>query len=230
MNNVGLPQEDLLQINSTFSKIVKRWYGKGPEHCFATFRSDMMVIHVSGFITAAEKALMEKDSQTLAYQFRYSIMEKIYEEFNKEMYDLLEISFSSYHSDWNFATDTGIILFQNDASGWTNRHTAPGLKEKLMNQIMDISKDVHQAPANIDVQKLSHKIIAVRCQDALLPIEKLLFSEGYSDILHQQSEEIKKVYRRNRKRFEAVIGRGIEDIYMIWNYEYEECYLFFCLV
>ncbi|WP_102026233.1 DUF2294 domain-containing protein [Salirhabdus sp. Marseille-P4669] len=225
-NSNSLHQENLLTLNATFSKLLKRLYGKGPENCFTTLYENILIVQVKNFATPAEETLIKNNNLNLAYDFRYGVMDTIYKEFAEEIREVLGLEFSHFSSDWNFKKNAGIIVFENENSNWRGIENAR-LHSAFMQTIRNVSANYHKAPSTLHMTMLNHKLFAIKCEHVLLKIEHVLYEQGYTDILRIRTREIREVYRSQINKFEQLFDRVINDIYMIWDYQKEQCSIFF---
>lgn len=209
------------ELNSTISKHLKHWYGKGPQTCYATLHENKLVVHINKFITTSEKALLEYNNESLAYIFRTSVMDRICKSLQDEIYNSLGIDFNHYSSDWDFVSDTGVILFQNEHSNWKSEN----IDEPYLSKIITVSSNLHRVPSKIEMVTFNKKLFAIKCHEVMLPVEKVLYDKGHIDILHERAREIKKSYLDMGE----VFGREIKGVYMMWDYQNDQSYFFFSL-
>ncbi|MBC5638280.1 DUF2294 family protein [Ornithinibacillus sp. BX22] len=214
---------EMQELNSSISKHLKHWYGKGPQTCYTTLHENKLVVHINKFITPSEKALLDNNDESLAYIFRTSVMDQICKSLQEEIYNSLGILFNNYFSDWDFATDTGIILFQNEHSDWKSENIDEPSQEHFISRINDVSSNLHRVPSLIEVVRFNKKLFAIKCHKVMLPVEKALYQKGHIDILHERAREIKKSYLD----IGEVFGRQIKAVYMMWDYQNDQSYSFF---
>ncbi|WP_246944144.1 Na-translocating system protein MpsC family protein [Bacillus pinisoli] len=221
-------QEDLLQLGSSLSRMLKQRFGKGPETCFVTLHSERLTIFVRNFITPAEEVLIERNQINLAYKFRNTVMEKVYQQFIEVAEKKLSLTFDVCISDWDYELNTGMILVERKSqpSDWSD---AKPLVGRLLNLIQDISTENHKVPKSTRVMKINQNIVGIQFEGIMLQTEKVLFHKGYHDLLLEHSLQIKNSYKENKNYFEPVFGRNVEGIYMTWNYHSDQCYIFFYL-
>ncbi|WP_188207882.1 Na-translocating system protein MpsC family protein [Alkalibacillus aidingensis] len=224
----NIDQEDLLMLNTTLSKLLKRWFGKGPENCFTSFHENKLIINVNNFTTPAEGTLIENDKCQLAYEFRCGVMDVVKNQFTDTLNQSFGLKFNYFHSDWNFSDNSALLLFQNEHSNWDDDRIGTKLKTELTHQIECVGKDMHQTPAKTQVVKINPKMFAVKCDGVMVQVEKQLYAQGHIKILQQRSFEIRDAYQDQYKVFESVFGKAIENIYMIWDYRNDQSYIFFC--
>lgn len=67
----------------------------------------------------------------------------------------------------------------------------------------------------------------VEAKDVLLQLESLAYEKGNLDLLLHHAREIKSGYLKNKKLFEHLFKRIIEDIFMVWDYDNNRNFLIF---
>jgi uncharacterized protein YbcI len=219
-------QEDLLQLSSTLSKLLKRRFGKGPETCFVNFHSNRLIVFVRNYITPSEEVLIKSDKMSLAYNFRSAVMGTVFKEFAQEASSILNVTFDSFYGDWDYDTNTGILLLGNENNdNWSNKATELHINRRLFEQIVKVGSEVHKAPNRLELIRVNQSIYVVECNGIMLQIEKVLFEKGHFDILQERSREIKKSYVQHKEVFSQIVGRRIDGFYMIWDYKTDRCYV-----
>ncbi|MEB1808203.1 MAG: DUF2294 domain-containing protein [Bacillaceae bacterium] len=230
MNTTYRQQEDLLQLSSTFSKMLKQKFGKGPESCFVTNQSNKLTIYIRNFITPAEEVLVESKQINLAYNFRYAVIERVFQEFKNEVETVLGLTFTSYHTDWDYDNNTGILMLENSSTNEqleTSSHSK--LTTRLFKKMSSICSEVHKAPSSLKLIKLNPNMYLAECKGTMLQIEKVLFRKNCIEMLQERSIEIKKSYIIQRTSFEEVFGKEVEGLFMTWDYKNDRSYIFFYL-
>ncbi|RKQ30388.1 Na-translocating system protein MpsC family protein [Oceanobacillus halophilus] len=217
---------EIQELNSTISKHLKYWYGKGPQTCYSSLHENKLIIHINKFMTPSEKALLENNKEPLAYSFRTSVMDRICKDLQAEIHRALGISFNHYASDWDFVTDTGIILFQNEQANWKCENIDQQTKHHIENKVMKVSANVHKVPTHLEMVMFNKRMFAVKCHEVMLQVEKILYKKGHTDILQERAKEIKKSYQES---LGEVMGKEVKGVYMIWDYQYDQSYFFFYL-
>ncbi|MFD1735039.1 Na-translocating system protein MpsC family protein [Bacillus salitolerans] len=220
-------QENLLHLSSTFSKILKQRFGKGPETCAVTYHSKRVTVYVRNFITPAEEVLVDSGQMNLAINFRNAVMDRVAKEFIREAMVSLDISLDSYYYDWDYENNTGVMLLQSSTDKYFNEASA--IRGKIFNQIMFVSSEVHKVPKRLDLIRLNQNIVVVECKGIMLQVEKVLYQKGHLDILQERSREIKDRYLEYKNVFASIFERDVLSIYMAWDYAEDSCYIFFYL-
>ncbi|WP_428910743.1 Na-translocating system protein MpsC family protein [Niallia sp. Krafla_26] len=219
-------QEDLLAVNSSFSKIIKRGIGKGPENCYTVLNANQLYVYIRNFMTPAEEILMNQKEYNLVMKYRSAVISALSNELLKDASQLLEISFDSMYQDWNFHTNSGVLLL-------VNNRPHPDIKldenfnRKLFQLIRMVGSQFHKTPSEFKVIKYTENSCAIESKEIMFPLERLLIKKGNEDLLLTHTREIKKGYIQHKRLFEDLFNRSIEDIYMMWDCNQSKHYLIF---
>ncbi|ULT57905.1 DUF2294 domain-containing protein [Neobacillus drentensis] len=219
-------QEDLLSLSSSFSKIIKRGFGKGPESCYTVLKGNRLYVQIRNFMTPAEEILSEKQEYNLVTKFRSSVITVFSKELVQEASQLLGISFESFYQDWNFNTNSGILLLVNNRSNPVVK-IDDRLEKKLYHLIRMVGSQLHKVPSQLKVVKYTQNICAIELKGVMLPLDHLLAENGDSDLFLTYTREIKKGYYRQKLLFEDLFNRSIEDLFMIWDIPANKGFLIF---
>jgi uncharacterized protein YbcI len=219
-------QEDLLYLSSTFSRMHKRKFGKGPETCYVFSKGARLYIYIRNFITPAEEVLIDTNKIDLATTFRLNVIQAVNEEFVPEVSKLFGMNFDCFYYDWNYDTNTGVLLFENESS--KNEAKLDVLFENdLYNLIVHVSSRLHKTPDSLKIVKFTQNICAVEAEGVLVEFEKVLYEKDMVDLLLHHSRDIKRGYMKHKQLFEEVFNRVIEDIFILCDYENNRKYLIF---
>ncbi len=219
-------QDDLLYLSSTFSKLLKRKFGKGPETCLVMIKGSRLYVYMRSFITPAEEVLKNQDELNLAIQFRSAVMSSVTKEFILAASTVLGNAFDNFLHDWNYETNTGILVLEK-AAEIHERLVDVSIENTLFSKLKDIGARYHKQPASLKVVKYTHNICAIESKEVLLKIESLVYEKGNIDVLLHYSREVKSGYYKHKGVFEDLFNRLIDDIFILWDYEGDRNYLIF---
>jgi uncharacterized protein YbcI len=211
-------QENMLYLSSTFSKLVKRRFGKGPETCFTMSNGNRLYIYMRNFITPAEEVLLENNELNLAHHFRSTVINSVIKEFIPDVTKVFGGKIDHFYYDWNYHSNTGIVLLENVPSPDDVKVDAV-FENTLFNLIEVVGTRYHKGPASLKIVKFTQNICAIETKEVLLQLESLVYEQGKLDLLLHQAREIKSGYLKNKKVFEDLFNRIIEDIFIVWDYE-----------
>jgi len=219
-------QEDLVSISSVFSKIIKRGFGKGPETCYAVLRANRLYVYIGNFMTPSEEILTNKQEYNLVTKYRSTVISSLSEELLREASDLLENSFETLYQDWNYHSNSGILLLVNNSYN-PDVKVEDSFERKLFHLVRQVGSKFHKIPGNLKVVKYTQNICAIESKGVMNPLDYLLVEQGKSDLLFTNAREIKKGYYQHRELFEEMFNRTIEDLFMMWDSTKNRSYLIF---
>ncbi|MGV3464358.1 MAG: Na-translocating system protein MpsC family protein [Heyndrickxia sp.] len=219
-------QEDLLYVSSKFSKVLKKRFGKGPETCSVILNKNRLYIYIRNFMTPAEDVLIKGKEYNLATLFRSKVINVFIKEFSQDVSKVLGITFDRFYHDWNYDTNTGILLLENENAKSEEIMDVP-FKNELFSLIETVCARLHKIPNQMKVIKYTQNICSVECRGVLLEMESKLYEKGYLEMLLDQSRVIKKGYLKSIETFENIFHRNIEDIFVMWDYKNDCNYLIF---
>jgi uncharacterized protein YbcI len=219
-------QENLVYLSSTFSKLLKRRFGKGPETCNIILKGNRFYVYIRNFITPAEEVLMNQGRLELAHNFRSAVINSVTQEFIPEVSIALGISFDSFFHDWNYDKNTGILLLDNAQSN-DEEKIDNRFQNSLFHLIENVGSYYHKKPASLKIVKFTQHICAIESKEVLLPLERFVYEKGNVDLLLHQAWNIKDGYWKNKEQFESLFGRLIDDMFIMWDYKYNRNYLIF---
>lgn len=232
INRFNVNQEYLSLLTSVLSKLMKQGFGKGPENCYISMRSELLTVYLRNFITPAEEVLIACNKMNLNNQFRHAVMDKVCQEFAQEARSLINLDLDAFYSDWDYGSNTGIILMENRNAGGNPTETGEigqYIQEKLFEQITQLCVTAHKAPRKLTLIKLDQNIFVVECSGVIQHIENVLFNKGCWDLLYEHASEIKKNFIQHKNAFREVFGRIVEGMYMAWDYPNDRSFIFFYL-
>ncbi|MGX6444604.1 Na-translocating system protein MpsC family protein [Neobacillus sp. K501] len=219
-------QEDLVSLSSSFSKVIKRGFGKGPETCYAVLRANRLYVYIRNFRTPAEDILTEKQEFNLMMKYRSTVITALSDELLSEASKLLGNPFESLYQDWNYHSNSGILLLVNNSFN-PDVKIDESLERKLFQLVRLVGSKLHKIPNDLKVIKYTQNICAIESKGVILPLDYLLVKQGNSDLLFTNNREIKKGYHKHREVFEELFKRTIEDLFMMWDPKKNRSYLIF---
>jgi len=219
-------QENLLYLSSTFSKLLKRRFGKGPETCNMMSKGNRLYIYIRNYITPAEEVLLENNEVNLVHNFRSTVINAVIKEFIPEVSKVFGESIDYFFHDWNYHSNTGLILLENVPSK-DEVKIDRDFERTLFHLIDEVGTRYHKRPASLEIVKFTQNICAIETKDVLLPLESLAYEKGNLDMLLHQARGIKSGYLKKKSLFEDLFNRTIEDIFIVWDYQRNRNYLIF---
>ncbi|MFS0862547.1 Na-translocating system protein MpsC family protein [Fredinandcohnia sp. 179-A 10B2 NHS] len=222
-------QEELTYISSFISKLIKTKFGKGPETCYTTFSDNYVVVHVRRFMTQIEEELINKNENKAAKIIRTSLTEDLFEGMKEKLQERFEKTVSVVYQDWNFSNNSGILLFVLEGDACRENRDL-GLKAELLkNEIVKRSEFSFNQPREFDVTNLGNDIYIARCAGYLVPVERTIYEKGYLYLLEEREIEIRNNYLKNIGRFERILLKELDGVFLVWDYQEDVLYtIFYC--
>lgn len=219
-------QDDLHALSSSFSKLLKRGFGKGPETCYAVLKENKLYVYIRSFMTPAEEILYGNHQKNLIEKFRNSVIRTLSEEFLKESSRLLGVQFECFYQDWNYDTNSGMLLFVS-SSVKIDTKTEEMVSDGINKVIRTVGARFHKLPVSLRTLPSPTNTYAITLKGVLLPIENLIYERGETDLLLTQARNIKKGYWLHKGVLEDALNRSIEDIFIMWDYVENKNYIIF---
>jgi len=227
---LDMEQETLLHLSSTFSKLLKRSFGKGPESCFVSSHDSRLIIVIRHFLTPPEEVLLQKQKIGLIDRFRSAVMDVVVDEFTEEVSRVFGDSYPSYYADWDYTTNSALILLEGQGKKpWLDYRSYTRFQELLSEEISKLSAGLQKRPSMIDVVKVHQNLVVTVCEGVLMPFEKVMYEQKHYALLSERSREIKQGFVAKLNEFEHVFGRKIANLYLTWDYKNDKSHMFFSL-
>lgn len=222
--------DELTQLSTWLSKLLKKRFGKGPETCHMSVQGDRLLIYIRQYMTPVEDVMKKSGRLELAHQVRAVVIDKVYEEFVEAASDMMGVKLDRYYHDWDYNRNAGILMLEQETStgGSIDREEA-SLKSRLFKQMMQVGSLVHKPPHSMNLLRFGSNVLVVECLGVLLHIERVLADQGDPKLLYERSMEIKDCYLSHKDGFERAMGREIEGLFKLWDFKRDRSYTFFYL-
>ncbi len=219
-------QDDLHTLSSSYSKLLKKGFGKGPETCFTVFKGNKLYVYIRNFMTPAEEILYNDQQNNLITEFRTSVIRSISDELLQESSRLLGVPFHSFYQDWNYDTNSGMLLFVSNSVSFDLKTEDKG-NEGVYNVIRTIGTQFHKIPVTLRTIPSPTNSYAVESKGVLLPLENFIYESGPMELLLTQARNVKEGYFTHKNMIEETLNRSIEDIFIMWDYVDDKNYIIF---
>ncbi|WP_033541277.1 DUF2294 domain-containing protein [Planococcus sp. CAU13] len=218
------------EISGYISTLLRQNFGKGPTSVYVTLAGTFLTIHFRGFIAPMEKILLNKHQEKRILETRNLLMNELSSEIILQLYKKTGLDIETIFADWNLENETGMIFaVLNEEAEQSTAKWPIDVKEKEFYKAIDIASELSEKiPGKTVIHWLSERTILVVRDKILVPIEKELISNGFT-------EELKLAKRPLEKR---VIGevtipssrpRIIEETFVDWNFEKDQGFFLFVL-
>ncbi|GAE26108.1 hypothetical protein JCM9140_2136 [Halalkalibacter wakoensis JCM 9140] len=223
-------QEQLNHISSYTSKLLRKKFGRGPESCSATLSKHYLLLHIRGFISPMEEVLLQQGKSYDVDHARTLIIANVLDELKGVVQISFGVDVKEYYHDWNFPNNTGIILlvFEENVAGYEDQFTFDNIK-KFEEEVARISALVQKVPNSIETIPLSETVFLVERKGILIAIEKALISKGFEKQLIATKDELEKDYFHRYSKFNEILSREIQDIFIDWDLHDDKSIMIFKL-
>ncbi|WP_332691690.1 Na-translocating system protein MpsC family protein [Halalkalibacter lacteus] len=222
----GSKQQDLMYLSSYICKVMKKMFGKGPESCTIARKNNLVIAKVQHFITPAEEVLVNRNELGLALNFRATLLEAFFEETKSDISMLSDLEVGSFYHDWDYEGNHGLLIFVAGTGLRLDEENEGNVfKAALRDQVKKVSSKVHNRPNFVNVMIVNPTICIVECVDVLTEKERLLYKNGYENLLVEKSQEIRKKYNQFIKELESTFNCPIQYLFMPWNYVEDKYYI-----
>jgi uncharacterized protein YbcI len=219
-------QEDLLYLSNTFSKLLKRSFGKGPESSFTHLRDGRLFVYMRNFITPGEEILIDSRQTTLALNFRFKVIQAVSKQILDIVRNVLGSPFDMVYQDWNYSTNTGMLLITSQ-DVYNKGKIDTIFEEDLFDAITKVASDYHKVPNKLTIIKSNSNVCAVEAEGSIQPLAQALYESGDINLLYRGYEETKKGYFKQKSLFEKAFNRSIDDLFIMWDFEQNKNYYIF---
>jgi uncharacterized protein YbcI len=223
-------QQELLDLSSLTSKMLRRNFGRGPESCHAYINHRYLVFYIRGFLSPMESVLLEKGKSDHIVASRRIVMDSVL----TQLKGVFELKFQqdvrSFYQDWNYPNNTGLVTVVFEKDILTSDEAIESFQERslLVEEVERISMLVQRKPEQTAAYKISPKIYLIIRQGILVPVEKALILKGYQQTLLAIKDELEKTYYHRYGRFEEIFNQQVTDIFVDWNFSGDNSIM--CLV
>jgi uncharacterized protein YbcI len=223
----GSQQQDLTYLSSYICKVMKKMFGKGPESCTIARRDNLVIVKVQHFITPAEEVLVNKNEFGLALKFRTTLLTAFFEETKSEISTVMKLEVDSFYHDWDYECNHGLLIFVDGTGLRLDKKSdeVDVFTSGICDKVKMISSKVHKKPSFVNLIKVNPSIYIFECLDVLIETERLLYTNGYEDILVERSQNIRKSYSECIEELELAFDCPIKHLFSTWNYGQGSCYL-----
>lgn len=211
-------QKDLLSLGSTFSKSLKKRFGKGPESCQVLLDRRKLYISIRNFITPAEEVLIANEETNLAMRFRASVMKAVIEDFVVMASSVLDLDFRHSYHDWNYHSNRGIVLLEHMTLD-EEEIMVGTVGNKLLEFVEYVGVKLYKKPERLKILTQIQSMCVVEAIGVQTPLATLVYQKGSTTLIHQHIEEIKFGYLKYKKQLEQVFNHSIEDLFLVGDYE-----------
>jgi uncharacterized protein YbcI len=185
-------QQELLDLSSLTSKMLRRNFGRGPESCHAYINHRYLILYIRGFLTLMEAVLLENGRSDQIISSRRVVMDSVL----AQLKGVIELKFQqevrSFYQDWYYPNNTGWVTFEFESDITTPDETMEQFHENslLIEEVERVSMLIQRKPEQITVYKISPKVYLMIRKGISVPVEKALILKGYQHTLLAIKDEL----------------------------------------
>lgn len=218
-------------IISYIGKLLRDYFGKGPESVYVTMDYTFISIYLRHFLSPSERVLLAQDQEAILQQMRTKLMQSLIPEIKAYVVVVTGVKVEDFYFDWSLHNQSGLIFGISSAPfpGYeTIEENYPGKKE-LEREVASMSQQAQRAPEEIYSCQLSPRNIVVIRKGILVRIEKELIREGLEDTLKTVKRKLEKSYFHNNNHIEEIIKKRVIDVFVDWNFELDKSVIVYIL-
>jgi uncharacterized protein YbcI len=224
-----MDQDLLNSISSYTSKILRSYFGKGPQSCQTVMNKNHLVIYICGFISSMEEVLIKQGHRKEVEKARTLIINSALEELKGIIRVSLNAEVSEFFHDWNLPNNSGVIIFVLDES-FNPSYPEPSFNQSMLEaEVARISMLVQKAPDTIVIYPVSSTVILVERTGILFTLEKALIEKGFEEELKITMDELEKSYFHRYGKIHEIFDKQVKDIFIDWNLREDRSIMAFIL-
>ena len=219
------------KMANNFGKLLRDKFGKGPEAIHVTISHPYVLVYISGFILAVEKALLDLGQDMVVLTTREHLMKSLDPEIRGQIKAITDMDIQHIYYDWNLNNQTGIFVGVSPAipdEGKDIKSDYKG-KEEVHKEIISISQQAEKAPDNVASHMLSPRSLIVFRKGILVPVEKQLVSLGFGENLRIAKRQLECGMLSKSTHFTSILNAKIQDVFVSWNFELDNSVITFIL-
>lgn len=205
------------QLSSYTGRLLRERFGKGPESIHASIGPKCIALHIRNFIGPVERFLLNKEEEQAFRYTRELLMKSLLPELAAYLKEKLAIEVGELFYDWGIHNASGMIvaLIKNDDTLIDNYAG----REEVHAQINEVSRKVQKEPVYTDSWWLGPRILIIKREGILIPLEKELISLGYENTLKTTKRKMEKRYLEDTTTIAPMLGKELSDIYVDWDFD-----------
>ncbi|MEK3791154.1 Na-translocating system protein MpsC family protein [Paenibacillus sp. FSL R7-0204] len=205
------------QLSSFTGRLLRERFGKGPESIHASIGQQCIALHIRNFIGPVERFLLNKEEEQAFRYTRELLMKSLLPELAAYLKESMAIEVGELFYDWGIHNASGMIvaLIKNDdvpIDDYAGR-------EEVHIQINEVSRKVQKEPVYTDSWWLGPRILIIKREGIMIPLEKELIGLGYENTLKTTKRKMEKRYLEDTTTIAQMLGKELADIYVDWDFD-----------
>lgn len=218
------------EIGGYISTMLRKHFGKGPTSVFVTVKPPYVTIHFRGFLAPMEKVLLKQHEEKRILETRDLLLNELRSDIILQLWKIAELDIKEIYADWNLEKGSGMFLcIMNEEKAIESFPWPEDVdKESLYQEINLASEKVEKMPASTGIYWLSERTIVVVRSKILVPIEKELINNGFTETLKVVKRPLEQRVLKEVK-ISSVLNRNIIEAFVDWNFETDHGFVVFVL-
>lgn len=207
------------EVSGYISAFLRRHFGKGPTSVYVTINRPFFTVHLRGFLSPIEKALMKQEEIYRVLETRDLMMLDLRPEIVAGLKQITGLGIKELFFDWNLKNETGMITgIMDDSITDPDNWPEDVNREEFYAKVIEASQNAEKVPSQIDIHWLSARTIVIYRAGILIRIEKELIKNGLSEQLRLAKRPVERE-TLSEVNPEESLKRTISEVFLDWNFE-----------
>ncbi|ETT49821.1 hypothetical protein C162_13083 [Paenibacillus sp. FSL R7-269] len=160
---------------------------------------------------------MNKEEEQAFRYTRELLMKSLLPELAAYLKESMAVEVGELFYDWGIHNASGMIvaLIKNDdvpIDDYAGR-------EEVHIQINEVTRKVQKEPVYTDSWWLGPRILIIKREGIMIPLEKELIGLGYENTLKTTKRKMEKRYLDDTTTIAQMLGKELADIYVDWDFD-----------
>lgn len=211
-------------LTSYMGKLLRDYFGKGPESVYVSVGHTFIVIYMRNFLTTSERVLLVQDHTLIIDQMREKLLQMMIPEISSYIEIVTGVKAREFYYDWSLHNKTGMLMVICDEpvpGGMSVNETYAG-KQSAEEEIIQISQKTHKVPEEIFSCEINSRMVIIVRTGILVRIEKELIRLGHGELLKGVKRNLEKSCLHNNGWLETALNRRLVDSFSDWNFSLDK--------
>ncbi|AIQ65611.1 hypothetical protein PSTEL_23380 [Paenibacillus stellifer] len=203
------------QLSNYTGRLLRERFGRGPESVYASIGKHCVAMHIRNFMGPVERFLLGKEEEQAFRYTRELLMKSLLPELSSYLKDELDFDAGEIFYDWGIHNASGMIVAL--AEGCEASADSYARQEEVHAEINEVSSKVHKLPNLTSSWWINPRMLIIRREGILIPLEKELLELGYENTLRTTKRKMEKRYLE-MTTVASLLGKELSDIYVDWDF------------
>lgn len=219
------------EISSYISKILRDYFGKGPESVHVTLGKTFIIVYIRNFLSPTERVLMTQNQDESVQKTRDLVMQTLIPEMKAYIKIVTGMEIREFYYDWGLHNKSAMFtgVSSDSTSVDVPIHEEFSGKAELINEIINLSAESEKKPAETYACQINHRTILVIRNGILVRIEKQLIRQGMQEQLKLAKRTLEKGLLHNNNHFEGILNTQIIDVFVDWDFDLDKSVIVFVI-